>query len=122
MLEINLDKENGIAVLSPHGKLSKDDFVNVAKVIDPYIDEVGKLNGIIIYTELFPGWDSFATMIKHLEFVKAHHKKVSHVALVTDSSLGEFGEHFANHFTSAEIKHFAFKEYKKAQKWILEAV
>ena len=56
---------------------------------------------------------------QHFKFVKEHHKKVRHVALVTDSVLGDFGEKVADHFVSAEIKHFAFDELTNAQSWIL---
>ncbi len=69
--------------------------------------------------EKLPGWESFGSLIKHFQFVKEHHKKVSHVALVTDSVLGDFGEKIADHFVSAEIKHFAFGELNNAQNWIL---
>jgi len=44
---------------------------------------------------------------------------VSHVALVTDSVLGDFGEKITAHFVSAEIKHFPFDELTHAQSWIL---
>jgi len=45
---------------------------------------------------------------------------VSHVALVTDSVLGDFGEIIAGHFVSAEIKHFPFDELMNARSWILQ--
>ena len=77
------------------------------------------LKGLIISTKIFPGWESFGSLIKHFKFVKEHHKKVRLVALVTDSVLGEFGEKVADHFVSAEIKHFAFDELTNAQSWIL---
>ena len=119
MLNVNLDEINGIAILQPDGALSEDDFKSAAKSIDVYIEKTGKLNGIIIYVESFPGWDSFAGFIAHLKFVKEHHKKVSHVAFVTDSPLGSLAEHVASHFVSAEIKSFSFTELDDAKRWIV---
>ena len=119
MLNVELDEVNGIATLIPNGALSEKDFKYAASIIDPYIEEYGNLKGLIIYTKTFPGWESFGSLIKHFQFVKEHHKKVSHVALVTDSVLGDFGEKIADHFISAEIKHFAFGELNNAQNWIL---
>jgi len=55
MLFVELDEENRIAVLEPHGALSKSDFVSAAEVIDPYIEMLGSLKGIIIHAESFPG-------------------------------------------------------------------
>ena len=118
MLNVELDEVKGIATLRPDGALSENDFESVSNVVDHYIEKSGKLNGIIICTKTFPGWDSFAALIKHFKFVKEHHKKVAHVALVTDTAVGEFAVKIAEHFVSAEIKHFAFDELSAAQSWI----
>jgi hypothetical protein len=119
MLKVELNEATGIAILIPDGALSEKDFIYAASVIDPYIEKSGKLNGLIINTRKFPGWESFGSLIKHFKFVKDHHKKLSHVAIVTDSVLGDFAEIIVTHFVSAEIKHFAFDELIKAQSWVL---
>ena len=121
MLNVELDEVNGIAILSPDGALSEKDFESASSVIDSYIGKYGNLKGLIINTKSFPGWESLGSLIKHFKFVKEHHKKVSHVALVTDSVLGNFGEKIADHFISAEIKHFPFNDLNNAQSWILNA-
>jgi hypothetical protein len=118
MLQIDLDETNGIALLRPDGALSEDDFTSVARIIDAYVEKSGKLKGIIIQVETFPGWDSFAGFTAHLKFVKEHHKEVSFVALVTDSVLGDFAEHIVSHFVSAEVKHFAYDAVDDAREWI----
>lgn len=118
MLNVHLDEVKGIVYLEPLGKLSKDDFEAVAGIIDPYIEKAGKLNGLIVNVESFPGWDSFATLIRHLKFIKNHHQKISRVAFVTDSPIGGFAEHVASHFISAIIKHFSFDRLEDARKWI----
>jgi len=118
VLNVELDEATGIVILSPDGTLSESDFTAAGRVIDPFIDKSGKLNGLIISTETFPGWDSFAALTKHFQFVKDHHKKVSRVALVTDSFLGDFGEKIVEHFVSAEIKSFPFSQLSDAKDWI----
>lgn len=120
MLHIKIDKKAKIVYAEPEGELTKNDFVFAASQIDSFIEEAGKLNGVIIHVKSFPGWESFGAMIKHFKFIKDHHRKVAKVALVTDCLLGGFAEHVANHFVSAEIKHFAFDEFESAQKWITE--
>ena len=118
MLTVKLDEAESIAILEPDGELSAADFMAAANIIDPYIENSGGLDGIIIHVKSFPGWDSFAAFITHLKFIKEHHQKVSHVALVTDSPIGAFAEHIASHFVNAEIKSFTFSELEKAVKWI----
>lgn len=118
MLKVDFIESEGIAILEPDGKLSESDFKTAANIIDPYIEKTGKLNGLIIHTESFPGWDSFASFITHMKFVKEHHKKVSHVAFVTNSPIGSIAENVASHFINAEIKSFAFGELEASKKWI----
>ncbi len=118
MLNINFDEANNIAILEPDAELSEADFTSAARVIDRYLGESGKLNGIIIYVKTFPGWESFAALVTHLKFIKEHHKRVSHVAFVTDSSIGLFAERIGSHFINAKVKKFDFDEFEKSVEWI----
>jgi hypothetical protein len=120
MLKVELDEAAGIAILEPDGELSESDFVAAAKIIDPYLDKSDELKGILIHVKSFPGWDSFASLIAHLKFVRAHHRKVARVAFATDSPIGGFAEDIASHFVNAEIKNFDFNELEAARKWILD--
>ena len=107
--------------MRPEGALSEGDFDNVASAIDPYLEEHGNLKGLIIYTKDFPGWESFGAMSKHFKFVKDHQRKISHVALVTDSKIGNLAETIASHFVSASIKHFPHNQFVDAKNWVLGA-
>ncbi len=119
MHSVEIDEVNGLAILEPDGPLTKGDFESAAKVIDPYIENTDQFNGIIIHTESFPGWDSFAALASHLRFVKEHHKKISRVAISTNSVIGNFSEAVASHFVNAEIKLFSYQELKQAKDWII---
>lgn len=119
MLSVEIDEVNGLAILEPDGPLTKGDFESSAKVIDPYIENTDQFNGIIIHTESFPGWDSFAALASHLRFVKEHHKKISRVAISTNSVIGNFSEAVASHFVNAEIKLFSYQELEQAKDWII---
>ena len=65
MLHIELDSSRGLAILKPEGVLTQTDFEEAAKLFDPVIEADGKLNGLIIYSESFPGWESFAVFEQH---------------------------------------------------------
>ena len=118
MLLVEIDEVNCIAILEPDRPLSKDDFVQAARIIDPYIEDNGQLNGLIIHTESFPGWESFTALCSHLKFVKEHHEKISRVAFSTDSALGNFAESIASHFVNAEIKLFSYQDLGQARNWV----
>lgn len=118
MFTIEVDSSNRTVMLEPHGPLSKQDFEAVAKRIDPMIEQTGGLNGILIHTKQFPGWDSFAAMVAHFKFVKGHHKQVKKIALCTDFIGGSIAESLSQHFTSADIKHFPYVDLKAAKEWL----
>lgn len=118
MLTITLDEAQHIAILEPAGPLSKADFESAVAIIDPYLEKAGRLDGLIIHTRSFPGWDSFAAFCSHLRFVKSHHQKVSRLAVLTDSPLGTFAEAIGSHFVNAEIKVFPFRDMEAAKTWI----
>ena len=118
MIEHNLDTTNSILNIRPKSSLEQEDFVQIAKTVDPFIEETGNLSGPIIDAPVFPGWDSFAAIIAHLKFVRDHHKHIMKVALVTDSVLGNVAELLAKHFVSAEIKHFPGRELEAAKQWV----
>ena len=119
MLSVQIDEQNGIAILEPEGALSKENFKSASNIIDPYIAQHGRLEGVIIHTKSFPGWDSFGALISHLRFVKEHHKKLSRLAISTNSAIGNFAEVIVSHFVSAEIMNFSFEEVDQAKKWII---
>lgn len=120
MLSVKLDEDQGFAILEPEGELTKADFESASALIDPYIEEHGCLNGLVILVQSFPGWDSFTSLVAHLRFVKEHHRKVSRIAFATDSQIAGMAEKIAPHFVNAEIKSFAFDEFESARKWILD--
>jgi hypothetical protein len=120
MLEVKIDDTTGIAILSPDAALSREDFEYAARRVDDYVEASGPLKGLIINTRNFPGWKSFGSLLSHLRFVREHHKDVARVAMVTDSTIGELAEKVADHFVAAEVRHFAFDDFKDAEQWVQE--
>ena len=119
MLTTTLNEQDRIAILEPDGPLSTADFQAASAMIDPFIEKTGDLRGLIIYTESFPGWDSFKALHSHMTFVKEHHRKIPRVAFVTDSVISNLAETIATHFVSADIKSFHYQDLDKARSWIL---
>jgi hypothetical protein len=57
-----------------------------------------------------------------MKFIKDHHKKIKRVAAVTDSKFMSIAPMIANHFVSAEVKHFDYTDMDAAKKWVREVV
>lgn len=121
MLDYTVDQENSIVLVHPESALDTNDFIQLAKVVDPHIEANGDLAGLIIDAPTFPGWDSFGALVTHLRFVHDHHKHVKKIAVVTDSHLGDVAEHLAAHFASAEIRQFPAGHVEQARGWITGA-
>ena len=119
MIEPTLDTAHAILHVRPRSSLTGEDFVELAKTVDPYIEKTGGLAGLIIEAPTFPGWKSLGAMATHFRFVRDHHKHIKKIGLVTDSTLGDVAEHLASHFVSADIKHFPAGELEAAKQWII---
>lgn len=121
MLDYELHHADGILIVMPHGPLKAEDFERLVKEVDPFIEEHGKLNGLMICAKSFPGWDSFASFLSHMKFVKDHHQKIKRVAAVTDSAFLSIMPQVAGHFVQAEIRHFDCDEKDAALDWLKAA-
>ena len=120
MISYDLDKSIGVLTVRPEGKLEAHDFQVLSQTVDPFIEEKGKLSGLIIVTEKFPGWKDFGGMIEHMKFVRSHHKEIAKVALVTDTKIADVAELIGKHFIKASIKHFSATEIESAKNWITQ--
>ena len=94
------------------------EFQVLAQAVDPYIKEKGKLNGLMIYVESFPGWKIFAALVSHFKFVKNHHQNIRKVAAVTDSGFLPILPHVADHFVHADVRHFDYRDRESALDWL----
>ena len=120
MIKFDMDKANAIVTVRPESSLKKQDFVELAKAVDPEIEAHGDLAGLIINAPSFPGWDSFGAMVTHFRFVRDHEKHVKKIAVVTDSHIGDFAAHLGSHFISAKIQQFPADQVEHARAWILD--
>ena len=121
MIEHTLDTADSILYVRPTSRLEEGDFLQLARTVDPHIEERGSLAGLIIEVGSFPGWESLGAMAGHFRFVRDHHKQIKKIAVVTDSPMGNVAEHLASHFVAAEIRHFPAGAVEDARQWIMGA-
>ena len=119
-MKIEINKQTGIVSIEPNKELSKEDFFDLAKQVDPFIEKNGLLKGILIHTETFPFWESFQAFLSHLRFVKDHHKHIKKLAICTNFSLASMAGSISDHFIDAQIKVFTYAQTKEAQQWLNE--
>jgi hypothetical protein len=120
MVDYELNRTEGILILRPKDRLEAADFEKLAQEIDPYIESNGKLHGIMIDAEAFPGWNDFAAFVAHLKFVRDHHRKILKIAVVSDSSFLAVAPKIAGHFVQAQLRHFSHSQRDTAFSWLKE--
>jgi len=118
MVDHELRRDEGILILQPKGSLEAVDFENISKEVDPYIEANGKLHGVMIEAEAFPGWKDFAAFIAHLKFVRNHHRKIEKIAAVSDSGFLRIAPKIASHFVQADVRHFPHSQKEEALQWL----
>ena len=120
MIDHTLDTTHSILHVQVTGRLEQGDFAQLAKTVDPYIQQTGGLAGIVIEAPTFPGWESLGAMAAHFRFVRDHHRDIQKIAVVTDSAMGTVAERLASHFVSAEIKRFPTGQVEPAEQWVMK--
>jgi hypothetical protein len=118
VISFELLRDEGILVVEPQGTLEASDFAALTREVDPYIEENGKLRGLLIQSESFPGWGDFGALISHLAFIRDHHRDIGRIAAVTDSAFLSIAPRIASHFVKAEVRHFDFSDRKTALAWL----
>ena len=118
MLYFTINTADSILTLEPSGPLLSSDFEAVGKALDPYLDQHGKLDGLLIHAPSFPGWKDFAAFLSHIRFVKNHQHYIKRVAAVSDSRILSILPDIAGHFIQSEVQHFNYADKDSAITWL----
>ena len=118
MLEYTIVEPGGILRVRPAGALTALDFAGLARFADAYLSSHDDFAGLLIESQSFPGWDTFAAFAAQLRFVRDHQRRIERIALVTDSAVANIVENLAKPFVKARIRHFAFGRGEEAMLWL----
>jgi hypothetical protein len=107
----------GVIVVEIKQALGAEDFDALTATADAWIHAHGSLNGLVLHAHHFPGWESLQGVIKHIRFVKDHHRTIKRVALVSDARLASLMPQVVEHFVGAELKAFGYDHLEEAVAW-----
>ena len=113
--------DDGVIVVEVTQALKPQDFDALSATADHWIAAHGALNGLVLHAHHFPGWENLQSIIKHVRFVRDHHKKIKRIAVVTDSRLASLTPSIAELFVDAAIQTFAYDELESAIAWARRA-
>jgi hypothetical protein len=109
--------ESGVIVVEVKEALRAQDFDALAFTADAWIEAHGSLQGLVIHAREFPGWENLGSFLRHVRFVRDHHRKVKRIALAADAKLASLAPKIAEHFIQAEVKSFGYDELDTAIAW-----
>jgi len=118
MLEYAIVEPGSILGVRPSGALSAEDFDGLTRFVDDRLEKHGGFTGLLVESRSFPGWDSFASFVSHVRFIRIHQRSIKRIALVTDSPIAYAAELLANPFVAADIRCFAFGRRDDALRWL----
>lgn len=116
-LRVDLQADKGVVIVEPKGALSGEDFDRLAAIVDPWLEEHQMLHGVVIHIRKFPGWENFGSLLRHIQFVRGHHKNVERVAIAGGGLAVEILPRVASHFVKAEVKSFDYESLDRAVAW-----
>jgi len=121
MIELNVEKEEGIINLKVLGKLEEEDFTGkIGPAADGIIDDQGKIMGLVLDVTEFKGWGGLTALLEHFRFVRHHHIYVRKVALLGDKSWQSTLPRIAQLFVNAQVEYFRSGRDEDARIWIME--
>jgi hypothetical protein len=109
--------DTGVIVVEVTQALRARDFDELAVTADTWIEAHGHLQGLVIHARRFPGWENLGGLIRHVRFVRDHHRKIKRIALAADGELAALGPRLGEHFVQAEVKSFAYDALDSAIAW-----
>ena len=118
-MEITYRTEYGILEVRPTGPLSEDDFKSLGSELESVISDDRPLNGLLIYTQEFPGYESASDLVAHGRFIGQFRDRVPKVAVCTDSPVAALLQVIGKLFADAEVKRFDYEDRDEAEKWLL---
>ena len=97
---------------------ARADFDALGLTVDAWLETHAELRGLVLHTTAFPGWENIGGLVRHIRFVRDHHRKIGRVAIVVDGPLGTVAPRVAEHFVQAEVRGFPDDHLDDAVAWV----
>lgn len=109
--------ESGVVVVEVSQPLRVPDFDALGLTVDTWLDSHDRLPGLVLQARAFPGWENLGGLIRHIRFVREHHRKIRRVAVAVDGPMGTLAPRVAEHFVQAEVRRFGHDQLDEAIEW-----
>jgi hypothetical protein len=118
VLTITEDDVHDCLLLETAGALSRRDIEALAARFAARAEATGRAPNLVIRTESFPTWTEIAALLKHLQFIRSHHRRVRRVALVSDARAMGLAPRLAQRLLAPELRRFPADGLERALAWV----
>jgi hypothetical protein len=116
-VRVRLVPETGVVVVEVAAPLRTADFDALAATVDGWLATHDALQGVVVHAPAVPGWENLGALLRHLRFVRDHHRRVRRVALAVDGVLAGLAPTVAEHFVQAQLRRFGYDALDAAIAW-----
>jgi hypothetical protein len=108
-----------VLVIRPHGKLHVDDFEALALTVDTLLAQSTRPLGLVIHVDaLTPEWNDPGSFLRHMQFVRGHHKRIARVALVSKGvAIASLAAKVLQRFVAPQVMAFPEEALQSATTW-----
>ena len=117
MLAKHIDKQRNLFIISPGEEITSQDFKQLARAVNEYINETDQIPNFVIQTLGLPNWKNLAALREHLHFIHDHQNIVKKIAVVGDGAMLSMVPLLADHFVRARLRHFPEAQGEQAEAW-----
>jgi hypothetical protein len=71
----------------------------------------------VVHARQFPGWENLGSLLRHVRFVREHHRNIRRVALAAGGTVAQIAPALVDHFVQAELKQFGADDLEPAIVW-----
>jgi hypothetical protein len=120
-IQHRLIPESGVVVVEVTQPLRSPDFDALGMTVDSWLETHDRLQGLVLHAAAFPGWENIGGLVRHIRFIRDHHRSIRRVAVVVDGPLGTLAPQLAEHFVRAEVRGFHHDQLDEAVSWAADS-
>lgn len=109
--------EPGVVIIDVSEPLRTEDFTLLAEVVDGWLTDHATLPGLVVHTRRVPGWATLGSLLRHVGFVRAHHRRVDRVALASDTRAAAVLPQVASRLLHPQVRAFGYERLDEAVAW-----
>lgn len=109
--------EPGVVVVEVSEPLRTEDFVLLTEIVDGWLADHTTLRGLVVHTRRIPGWATPGSLVRHVGFVRGHHRRIERVAACSDARVAALMPRLVGRVLHPQARAFGYDQLDDAVAW-----